>query len=238
MSKRSSVLEKCQTKIMETLVSRLLKEVNGKNRPEQVDMIEGMISENISDISKDETFYQIQVNNILSITKKTDFSQYEDADEILERIIQGTIKNHKDDKETVRLLQQLTKDRLPNFNLKECVGILESFSNIDLFRILGEQFSLPDIDYQCLLEQKTKEVESLKQQLDDIYREQNDYYQQQQYEADSYQQEIDDYECDIADMEREIDETQQKIKQHEQWYEDAFWNDYYQQLEDEDDSDW
>ena len=139
--------------------------MSGKNRPDQVSMIENLVVENISELSKDDSLYQIPVQNILSLVRKSDFAQYEDGADIISRIVVGTIKAHTDNPDTILLLNELKEERLPQLTLQECVDILQSFTNLDLCVQLGEQFSLPDIDYEYLLEQKSKEAEHLQSQI-------------------------------------------------------------------------
>ena len=123
---------------------------------------------NIVDLAKDSSFYKQPVKDIISVLSKTDFNEYEDSVEIIKQIITETIKTHPDDPETKCLIQAFDEDRLPQMNLQECVDILQSFTNLDLCVKLGEQFSLPDIDYQVLYEQKCKENEGLKERVDDL----------------------------------------------------------------------
>ena len=153
---------------METIVNRLVKEVNGENRPEKVFVLENLAAENIADVSKEESFYKIPIENIVSIASKTELSEYEDALDIIKRVINGTLKAHPDNQESINLLQAFKLDRLPQLNLAECVDIFQTFTNIDLCVKLGEQFSLPEVDYECLLEQKTNQYEQLKQQNEQL----------------------------------------------------------------------
>ena len=153
---------------METIVNKLIKEVNGENRPEKVCVLENLAAENIADVSKEESFYKIPVQNIVSIASKTELSEYEDALDIIKRVISGTLKAHPDNQESIHLLQAFKLDDLPQLNLAECVDIFQTFTNIDLCVKLGEQFSLPEVDYECLLEQKTNQYEQLKQQNEQL----------------------------------------------------------------------
>ena len=114
---------------------------------------------------KDSSFYKQPVKDIIKVLSKTDFNDYEDGVGIIKQVITETIKAHPDDPDTILLLNELKEERLPQLTLPECINILQSFTNLDLCVMLGEQFSLPDIDYQYLLEQKSKEAEHLQSQI-------------------------------------------------------------------------
>ena len=91
-------------------VQKLEEEIKGANRKDLINEYETKLINNIEELSTNENFFNLPLNNIFSIISKVDFNEIEDVDRILE-IIQNIIKNiiskHSEEKETLLILQNL-----------------------------------------------------------------------------------------------------------------------------------
>ena len=150
----------------QTLVDDINNEINGQNREEEILKLENIASKHISNITKEDSFFTIPLKNILSITNKTDFNECEDDPiDTIKRIINGTINSHPNERETLYLLHELKRDKLPPLTINDCISILESFTNIDICVILGElskaENKSVEIDYDYEISQLQKQVKTL-----------------------------------------------------------------------------
>ena len=152
------------------IVKKLSDEIKGKNRKENISLLEEMLSENVEKLSKNENFYHLPLNNIFSVISKVDFSEIEENDKIIE-IIQTIIKNiidkHNDEKETILILQNLNTETISFSSYEEIFSVLELITNcpfiVNFCNLYKEQKQLVVKDYEYELKQKEKEIEKLKQ---------------------------------------------------------------------------
>ena len=101
------------------IVKDLDEEIKGNNRNQVIDDLEGQLSKNVEELSKNEKFFNLPLNNIFSVISKVDFNLIEENDKILEaiqNIIRNLINKHCEEKKTILILQNLNKFILQNSN--------------------------------------------------------------------------------------------------------------------------
>ena len=69
-----------------TIIKKLKKEINGKNRKEFIKSLEEILSENVEELSNNEEFFNFSLNDIFSVISKVDFSLLEGNNKIIEII--------------------------------------------------------------------------------------------------------------------------------------------------------
>ena len=153
------------------IVEKLRKEINGRNQKEVIDSYYELLSEDVKELSKTESFFHLPLKNIFCVISKTNFNFIEEIDdrfEILQNIIKNTINAHYKEKETLLILHYvdisqifLSYERiLYIFGLFTNCPILQHFINLN-----EEKQQLPEKDYEYELKQKEQEIEKLKQQI-------------------------------------------------------------------------
>ena len=161
------------------IVKKLEDEINGENREDVIDSIEEVLSQNIKELSKNENFYKLSLKQIFSVVSKVNFNDIEQNDEIVEvvEIIKNIIKNiqetHFEEKETILILQNININTTEiSFSYDEIISILELITNcpllVNLCQLYREQTKEVYIDYDYELEQKSKEIETLKTELETL----------------------------------------------------------------------
>ena len=156
------------------IVKKLEEEIKGKNRKDAIDVLEDQLTENIEELSKNEIFFDLPLNNIFSVISKVDFNQIEENDKIIE-IIQNIIKNiinkHFEEKETILILQNLNIKTISFLSFEEIFSLLELITNcpilVNFCNLHKERNQLPDKDFEYELQQKEKEIEKLRHQIHD-----------------------------------------------------------------------
>ena len=149
-------------------IDKLIKEINGENRKELIDSLEGAITEDLTKVIKEKQFFSLPLNNILNIVSKIYLSEQEDPISLIKTIITKTIENHSEEKETLLLLSSIKTNDI-EITLEQCVDILSLFKQCDIFIQLNKKYhendKEVDIDRGYLIEQKEKEILELKQEL-------------------------------------------------------------------------
>ena len=90
-------------------------------------MIEKQLSKNIDELSKNENYFNLPLNNIFSVISKVDFNEIEESDkkiEIIQNIFKNLIIQHFEEKETILILQNLNLATI-SFSFEEIFSILE-----------------------------------------------------------------------------------------------------------------
>ena len=150
------------------IVKKLEKEIKGKNRKDAIEILEEQLIKNVEKLSKNENFFNLPLNNILSVISKVDFNEIDEITEILHNIIKNIIKAHSKEKETILILQNLNITTI-SFSHEEIFSILELITNCPILvkycNLYKEQNKEVDIDYEYEIQQKDKEIEKLRQQM-------------------------------------------------------------------------
>ena len=157
------------------IVKNLEEEIKGNNRKERIEILEEILIKNIEELSKNENFFNLPLNNIFSIISKIDFHNIEENDKIIE-IIQNIIKNiinkHFEEKETILILQNLNTKTISFSSYEEIFSLLELIRNcpilVNFCNLYKERNKSVDIDYEYEIQQKNKEIEELKQKQENI----------------------------------------------------------------------
>ena len=156
---------------IQSIVKNLNEELMDTNRKNIIDMYEEKLSRNFENLSNSESFFDLPINNILSIISKVNFSDIETNLPKLIEIIKKTISSHKNEKETLFLLDCI---KVPNdaqsFSFNDCISIFQSFTNNNLCVTLGKLYAVeeqqPILDYEYQLNNKEKEIEILREQIE------------------------------------------------------------------------
>ena len=126
------------------------------------------LSNDITNASSLEEFYNLPITNIFNIIKKVDFSIQDDYYGLLKTIIKNASKKHGD---AVCLLDAFICEYC-DLALNEIIDILKCFEHSQLLIKLGQLYDesekLVDIDFEFELEAKEKKIEELKENTDDI----------------------------------------------------------------------
>ena len=64
-------------------VKKLEEEIKGENKKDFINELESKLSENIEELSNNENFFNLPLNNIFSVISKVNFNEIEDDDKIL-----------------------------------------------------------------------------------------------------------------------------------------------------------
>ena len=152
--------------------SLLLLEEETKKR-EQIDTYERLLSENIEEAPQSKSFWNLRVHNIFSILSKVDFSTYKVN--LLQELVTNMVTSHFNEPETLQLLLKLKREKLPKLSFEDYFFLLTCFTNIDIFNIFKELYKETntglDLDYEYTIEQKDKEIETLKTKLKKLQQE-------------------------------------------------------------------
>ena len=158
-------------------VRKLLEEINGENRKNIIDNCKKQINsiQNIKELSTNAGFINLPLKSILSVISYIDFSLISEKSvllKILRNFIQNTINVHYGEKETIMLLQYVDMNEI-YFSYEEFFSFIEIFTNCSFLRQFFQSYvdheKLPEKDFNYLLQQKDKEIISLKQNLFNNY---------------------------------------------------------------------
>ena len=153
---------------MDDLLSKYLLEINGQNQKSDVNKIEQNLGENIEELSKNRNFYKLPLTNIFSVLSKINFIETDDYLELLKTLIRNTIESHKEEKETLLLLENINTSNLM-LSYEETLSLLNLFTNcsflVNFCNICKEDEKNVEVDYQYELQCKEKEIISLKETI-------------------------------------------------------------------------
>ena len=156
------------------IAEKLKNEVNGENRSDVVDDLEGILSKNVEELTKNKFFFHLPLKNIFSIISKSHSNSIDengDGFENLLNIIRGTINAHHNEKETLLILQNID---ISQYSLlyERISSILELHTICPIFRqfshLYKEKLQPPEKNYEFELHQKEKTIERLKLQKKDL----------------------------------------------------------------------
>ena len=92
---------------IEQILIKLENEIKGECKKEVINTYEDLLSEEIEELSTNDFFFHLPLNNIFSVISKVDFSEIEENDktiEIIQNIIKNIINKHFEEKETILIL--------------------------------------------------------------------------------------------------------------------------------------
>ena len=159
-------------------VDRLINEINGRNRKDVVDCLEGKLSENIEELSKNKRFFQLPLKHIFSVISRVDFdtvdeNENENVDkfDVLQNIIENTIHLHNEEKEKLLILQNIDVTKI-HLSYEKSHSIFESFQDSPLFHrfhnLYADKQQLPEIDFEYEQNEKNNKIETLKQTIKEL----------------------------------------------------------------------
>ena len=188
------------------IVDKLRKEINWRNQKEVVDSLEEMLSENIKEISKIESFFYLPLQNIFNIFSRFSFDSIDESEDvfvILKNIIKNTINAHNEEKETILILQKIDFSQLI-LSFEKIISIFGLFTNCPILQqfcsLYNEKEQLPEKDYEYELKRKDQEIEKLKQRIIEVEKSKqqtHDSYSPQKIAFKNIMKKPDDYESDI-----------------------------------------
>ena len=154
---------------IESIVRKLYKEINGRNRSDSVEILEELLCENVEEFTQNENFFNLPIANILSVISRIDFNLLDknsDNLNIIRDIISNTVKSHYDEKETLLLLYSINTETIP-MSHEDILSLLELFTNCpkisQLCALYKKNVQFPIQDYEFEIETLKKQVEDLKQ---------------------------------------------------------------------------
>ena len=132
------------------------------------DELEQKFIENISDFSTNQEFFDLPLQNLLTIISKVNFSELNSPVEVISNLCKNIISKYGVQKESIFLLLDInTKDC--SFSIHDIINILSNFTNSDILQKLKDLYQskkrLPKIDYQYLLKVKDAEIDRLTEEL-------------------------------------------------------------------------
>ena len=153
------------------IVNKLKKEINERNRKDIIDNLEEMLSENSKELSKNQSFFQLPLKNVLEVISRISFNSFDESDdvcEILQCIIKNTISAHYKEKKTLLILQNIDISQI-FLTYENILSLFELFTNCPILQyfcnLYNERQQLPEKDYEYELNQKDKEIEKMKSQI-------------------------------------------------------------------------
>ena len=155
----------------EEAVNHLKEEINGMKREDMINSYESLLGSYLQNISKMNLFFELPLENILSIIAKADKSDSISLN-TLKDIISNTINAHKNEKETLFLLQNI-ENSTNYLSSEEMVSLFELFSNcpvlLNFSKTYREESQSPVVDVEFEIKQKDKEIENLQKRINLLY---------------------------------------------------------------------
>ena len=156
-------------------VGMLIDEINGPNRIDVINNLEMTLSKDISALSKCETFFNIPLKHIFAIISKVDFRTYDDSNgdvfNMLHCLIANTVAKHPNEEELL-LVMKYIDTRTITLSEDQYVSLMSQFKDYPFLQtfcsICQERLNMPNADQSYELQQKKKEVEDLKQKIQEL----------------------------------------------------------------------
>ena len=152
-----------------SIIKDLEDAIQNEDGEEAINKCEDELSKKIEITSKTAAFYLLPFDNIFSIVSKANFESNERSKLIIQNIIQNANIQYK--KESPMLLNAFHCKNC-NFSLKECVDIIESFTNSDLCGKISDLYNQNCENDSFKTENKLiaieNEISEIKQQLSNI----------------------------------------------------------------------
>ena len=150
-----------------SIIRNLEEAIKEDQDQDSINDYEEKLSENIEITSKIAAFYLLPIEHIFSIISKVDFESNTKSKLIIQNIIQNT--NIQYQKESSILLNAFHCKNC-NFSLKDCIQIIECFSNSELCMKINDLYNENSQKDQTenRLEEIENEISTIKQQLANI----------------------------------------------------------------------
>ena len=150
----------------------LLEAIHRQENEEEINSLEEEVAGRIEDFILHDSFFKLPLKNIFSIVSKVDFYDFENYSNLLKNIINGTIKEHENEKETLFLLYHIKVKGNKTLKLEDCIEILHCFKTVELFTLLNEKYrkilSTPEVDTNYIIQRKDREIEELNKQIEQM----------------------------------------------------------------------
>ena len=122
----------------------------------------------IENICDSDELYELPPNILNKIVSCIDFESLNNPLKTASSIIHNVTKKYPEDPNSVLLIQHIPY--VSTYNVDDVIGILSLFKNIPLCEKLGPLYlnedDLPDVDYEYIIEQKNKEIDRLKSEIE------------------------------------------------------------------------
>ena len=156
------------------IIEKLEGKIRENNIKEDIEVLEEQLSKNAEELSKNEKFFNLPLNNIFSVISKVDFNLIEEYDkniEIIRNIIKNIMNTHFEEKETILILQNLN---LRTISFEDIFSLLELITNcpilVDFCNLYKERDKEVNFDYEYELQLKNQGIEKLKQEIKTLYQ--------------------------------------------------------------------
>ena len=118
-----------------------------------------------------EDFYKLHLINIFAIISKVDFSEYSNYYELITKIIKNTLYYHPRTRRVIDLLNYIRLD-MKCLSFHEWIGLLQYFTKspvcINIYKSYREYIELPLIDMEYQIDKKNKEINELREKIDEL----------------------------------------------------------------------
>ena len=146
-----------------------IKELNASNFScKTCSLHENVLINNITEASKEESFYSLSIENISSILSQIDFNEIEDSLELIKTILGRTYKIHGN--ETIILLNSFKTKNFPNFTLTNYIEILSEIKSSEIFSKIEELYTIettqPQIDWEYEVQERENQIKALTTELE------------------------------------------------------------------------
>ena len=193
------------------IIQQLDEEIKGENRKDSIEDLENSLKSFIVELSTNENFFNLPLNNIFSVISKVDFDHIENGggtSELIHNIIKNMLKSHPEEKETLLILQNVNKTFS---SYDEIIDILKLIPNCpihkQLCKLYDEDSILPIRDYEGEIEQKYKEIEEKNREIEQKDKK----IAEKDYLIKQKEKEIKQKEKEIQHKEKLIEEQKDKI---------------------------
>ena len=150
---------------VETFLNKYKKSLKGNKNPDEISDREELLSKEIEKLSNIKQFYELNLENILSIVEKVDFEEIESNHgiqgciSIIQKLIQETTKTYPE--QSILLLNSIHISRFSySFDVNSCISIIKEFIHSDICCILSDLLNpqLVTRNYEYELSLKDKEI--------------------------------------------------------------------------------
>ena len=155
-------------------VGILIDEINGSIRTDTIDDLEMTVSKDISALSRCETFFNIPLKHIFAIISKVDFRTCGDNNELfnlLHNLIANTVEEHSNEEELLLVMKYIDTKTI-GLSEDQYASLISQFKGYPFLQaycnICKERINMPIVDQSYELQQKMKEVEDLKQKIQEL----------------------------------------------------------------------
>ena len=176
------------TKDFDDVVKKLEDEVKSNNSKDEIDKLIQILSQDLEKLSKTNSFYQLPLTTIFLVLSNENICIDDDNISFLKIIIHNVIKNHKEEKETIFLLQILKTNQ--NIALDDLICLLEDFTDSPILKDIVKQYKYQnqdvEVDYQYEIESKEKIIKNKNEEIEKLENEKALLKQDMEYKDDDY----------------------------------------------------